>query len=266
MSAVTAYAARIVKPKKAKVNPFAGVETGVFNPLNPNKGLPAPAAPSAPDAQTVAPVQATIPPVGASSNPQAFDPNAYKLSPDYVGGADDAQKVHDLGITALGKADEYGQVDLGNRIRDLAAAQVKSTDTAQNSANKAGLFYSSFLTKNLNDLRSQYGDQEAAAREGERRAIEDRNGQRGSLDAQLGSTLHQLALAAVANQTQQDATEHAPNYGSGLGANGNFAGVDYQNGTPQGAPTAASVLASKSLLHTGIDGAYVASQKKKAKK
>lgn len=202
---VRAFAARAIKPRKpAKPTGWGGLGAGAAfaKKFKPGWSIPAqPMATPPPTAVAASGATAAAPTAAAARDPR---------DSGYYASVEDAAKGRDNAISALNRQDTYDSTDLNAQIRRLADQHTRDTRGASENANRSGLFYSSFLTKNLNDLRGSYGDATAATQENYRRAAAEREAQRGAERNAFESAVTRLLQEASDRQRQNDVGDTPP--------------------------------------------------------
>jgi hypothetical protein len=169
---------------------------GLFGPA-PKKFAPAPAAPVSSVGSSAASIGGGVP------APAAPDPR-------------DAQYFNDIAkleqYYATRKADLQAGTD--QDVRDLATSnqalneqRPKDDLSAKQNANKAGLFYSGFLGKNLGEIETSYAKRRADLQTKFQDNANARARQSADLEANYGATglnRNDILLAANARQTERD--------------------------------------------------------------
>lgn len=167
-----------------------------------NKFAPAPAAP-------VSGVGSSAAGIGGLSGTAAPDPR-------------DAQYFNDVAKLEQYYATRKADLEAGSQqdIRDLAKSNAdldvqrpKDDLSAKQNANKAGLFYSGFLGKNLGEIETSYANRRAALQTSFQDNANARARQSADLEANYGPTglnRNDILLAANARQTERDINNPAP--------------------------------------------------------
>ncbi len=190
----------MAKKKQQELGTFGIGFTGGLTPFTPPPlvgqiGTAAlPVAPVAPQIDVPTP-----PPAGA-------DDSAVRAYLDAEAARQMAELRAQIGfkINALDQQDAADETSYREALRRMQAQQPRDQQAARESANKAGLFYSGTLGKNLGDIATQYAQRQADAQAARQQRANDRASQKAALQSGFNIDIGDLAQAAAARQIGED--------------------------------------------------------------
>lgn len=168
-------------------------------------GAKPPAAPSA-----FTPVGSSASSIGGgAAAPAAPDPRDAQYFNDLA----KLEQYYTSRKAEIGAAGESASRDLARSNTLLSEQQPKDTLSAKQNANKAGLFYSGALGKNLGEIETSYARRKTQLNEDYEAGVQARNRQLTDLEGNYGANglnRNDVLLSAVGRQTERDQAQGVP--------------------------------------------------------